>query len=528
MLNVLTYTNPDFQPGVLNVWPHQAQTKQDLIQAMVAHRQGRSTRLNARSCALIQPTPSEARAFMEANHLAGSTNSSYRFGLLHHEHGLVFLITIGKARFTKDADLEVLRLATKAGFSVAGGASRLFAHIQKELTGTLLSYSDNLIGDGTVYERCGFTDMGSTGAGYFWEKNGQVLHRYATQKHRLIELLGDSIDLSKSERQLMMEAGWVHVPDRGNRRWVLELQHKVPDPQRALRFHFTYRTTRPSIDGAYYLGVHSTDTVEDGYIGSGMRLNASIAKYGREVHQREVIKLYQTRAEAMKAERVLVDAEALADPLCMNLTLGGQTPFSTNGPTNGCRWMHHLESGKELPIPSRYMELLLRRGWSKGRHPDTKWCRGTWWIDANGKQKRGSPPEGAKLGRLNGTTTGRTWVERGEKQQLVEEVLPSDTPGFKQRSTNKGKKKVMVGGVQRVVSVDHAEGLEKLPGPNEGKIGMRSPEGTKRVVDPIRARELVKLGWTIATTQLKSAPPQVLELAAELGMKLPKKRAKKQ
>ncbi len=47
------------------------------------------------------------------------------------------------------------------------------------------------------------------------------------------------------------------------------------------RFYFLYKTTN-KINGKYYIGVHSTYQLNDGYIGSGKRLRYSVRKYGKE------------------------------------------------------------------------------------------------------------------------------------------------------------------------------------------------------------------------------------------------------
>ena len=43
--------------------------------------------------------------------------------------------------------------------------------------------------------------------------------------------------------------------------------------------NFIYKTTN-LINGKYYIGMHSTDNLEDVYIGSGKRLWFSIKNYG--------------------------------------------------------------------------------------------------------------------------------------------------------------------------------------------------------------------------------------------------------
>lgn len=92
------------------------------------------------------------------------------------------------------------------------------------------------------------------------------------------------------------------------------------------KYHYIYKTTC-LVTGKYYLGMHSTDDLNDGYIGSGKRLWYSINKYGKENHVCEILEHYFTREWLREREAELVNPETLTDPLCMNLKLGGDGGF---------------------------------------------------------------------------------------------------------------------------------------------------------------------------------------------------------
>ena len=88
------------------------------------------------------------------------------------------------------------------------------------------------------------------------------------------------------------------------------------------KFHYIYKITR--FDGKYYIGMHSTDDLEDGYFGSGQLLWKSIAKHGKEKHSKEILEFLPSRQKLKTRERELVNEEIVNDPLCMNLKLGGE------------------------------------------------------------------------------------------------------------------------------------------------------------------------------------------------------------
>lgn len=78
------------------------------------------------------------------------------------------------------------------------------------------------------------------------------------------------------------------------------------------------------MNGKFYVGMHSTDNLKDGYLGSGKRLRYSIRKYGKKQFTLEIIKFYKSRSELKLAEIDLVNEKLLLDPLCMNLRHGGE------------------------------------------------------------------------------------------------------------------------------------------------------------------------------------------------------------
>lgn len=89
------------------------------------------------------------------------------------------------------------------------------------------------------------------------------------------------------------------------------------------RFHYIYKTTC-LITGRYYIGMHSTDDMNDAYMGSGKRLGYSLRKYGVDNHVRTVLEHCSTREELILREEAIVSSELLNDPMCMNLVRGGK------------------------------------------------------------------------------------------------------------------------------------------------------------------------------------------------------------
>lgn len=92
--------------------------------------------------------------------------------------------------------------------------------------------------------------------------------------------------------------------------------------RRQKKYHFIYKTTN-TLSGRYYIGMHSTDDLEDGYMGSGTRLKRSLNKYGKENHEIEYLEFLDSRKELKDREVEIVNLNEIAKEECMNLKVGG-------------------------------------------------------------------------------------------------------------------------------------------------------------------------------------------------------------
>jgi hypothetical protein len=90
-----------------------------------------------------------------------------------------------------------------------------------------------------------------------------------------------------------------------------------------MKYYYIYKTTN-TINGKYYIGKHSTNDLDDGYLGSGLRLQAAIAKYGRESFSKEIICFTETKEELNIKEKEIVNESIVNDSLSYNMALGGQ------------------------------------------------------------------------------------------------------------------------------------------------------------------------------------------------------------
>lgn len=125
------------------------------------------------------------------------------------------------------------------------------------------------------------------------------------------------------------------------------------------KYHFIYKTTN-LLSGKYYIGMHSTNNLNDGYLGSGKRLRYSINKYGKENHIIEILEFFDTREELVKREKEIVNLNEISKKDCINLKVGGNGGFTDEEHMKKChegslKWI--LEKWED-PVYREKMSIL--------------------------------------------------------------------------------------------------------------------------------------------------------------------------
>lgn len=199
-------------------------------------------------------------------------------------------------------------------------------------------------------------------------------------------------------------------------------------------YHYIYKTTC-SVTGRYYIGMHSTSNLEDGYLGSGRRLWLSINKHGKENHTKEILEFLPDRQTLKNRERSLVTENLLTDPMCMNLQLGGEGGF--------CSKEHQLKcssaGGKSTnPEKSRKASEKMRetnyRMWKEGLHYTPNW-NGRKHREET-KKKMSDSLKGKGLGSKN-SQFGTRWITNGHSNKKLAANLAVPEGWITGRTMNK-------------------------------------------------------------------------------------------
>ena len=194
--------------------------------------------------------------------------------------------------------------------------------------------------------------------------------------------------------------------------------------RRQKKYHYIYKTTC-NVNCKFYIGMHSTENINDGYLGSGRRLWNSIDYHGKENHKKEIIEFCLNRDELKKREREIVNVDLINDHFCMNLQLGGGGGFidkehmmkvSKAGNKEFLEKMQDDEYRKEF---SKKLSDANKKQFLDGRREKIyfyNWSGKTHSQET--KKKLSEIKKGTGVGE-NNSVYGRKWMTKNFKNKMV-------------------------------------------------------------------------------------------------------------
>ena len=179
-------------------------------------------KIYARTCNIKNLSYNEVKEFLQENHLQADIKAKLNIGLFYNNE-LVSLLCLGKPRFNKNYEWEILRFCNKNYYLVIGAFSKLLNYfIENYNPKSIISYVDRRYGTGHSLKKLGFKLIGTSKPNYFYIKVGEFVRypRENFQKHKLAKRL-EKFDESKSEWINMIENGYDRIWDCGNFIYVL-------------------------------------------------------------------------------------------------------------------------------------------------------------------------------------------------------------------------------------------------------------------------------------------------------------------
>ena len=219
---------------LFHVFGYEWSSNKDIIKSMIRNLLGlNEKKIGARETILDKNVSyNEFCNFLNENHRQGSISAKVRLGLRDNDGQLVSVMSFGHMRNTMGyskgdkGSWELSRFCNKINTSVIGSASKLFKYFLGIYNpDKVISFSDVAHTRGDLYELLGFKYDHLTTPSYVWvDKYDSIsYHRVNCQKKYLPKLLkDDSVDMNKTEKEIMEEHGFARVYDCGVIKWVYQ------------------------------------------------------------------------------------------------------------------------------------------------------------------------------------------------------------------------------------------------------------------------------------------------------------------
>lgn len=209
---------------IYHIWEHEwyDTRKRPIIESQICNLLGiNNSVIYARKCVIKDVSSKESAEFLNNNHIQGIRASKVRLGL-YYNNELILLMTFGIDKFIDKSDnWQLLRLCSKIGYTVVGGASKLFKYfINKYNPERIISYCDISKGRGIIYNKLGFKLMYETPPNYIWYNmsTGDIKTRYQSQKR----YIKDSNNDTRTENEIMTNMGYIKLSDCGSYKFIWE------------------------------------------------------------------------------------------------------------------------------------------------------------------------------------------------------------------------------------------------------------------------------------------------------------------
>jgi len=192
-------------------WLDKKEIFQNLIKNLINYS---GHKLRIQQCVIKQITNKETDPFYEQYHYIGKARAKVHYGVFY-QNQLIAAISFSKpTRQTSKYDYELTRMCSHPNYHIHGIWSKLLKLFISEYNPmSIVSFSDNRLFTGKVYEKMGFVFDGNVRPDYYWVKNKKRFHK---SKLRISQQ-------SLTEIQLREKEGYKKIWDLGKKRWILIL-----------------------------------------------------------------------------------------------------------------------------------------------------------------------------------------------------------------------------------------------------------------------------------------------------------------
>lgn len=213
---------------LVQIWEDDWNRNPDLIKRMIVNKLNRSVgrKTYARKTHVAEITQRETSDFLDQYHIQNSTDGGIRLGLFsfdfkENKQVLVAVMVLKKEPGTEGRTFNLLRFATST--PVVGGFTKLLNYVRKTYSpDSIVTFSDNSVSDGGLYENNGFVAVRELKPDYMYVVKGKRVHKF---NYRLKRFKNDDAlkyDFSLTERQLALLNNIPRIWDAGKTKWEIK------------------------------------------------------------------------------------------------------------------------------------------------------------------------------------------------------------------------------------------------------------------------------------------------------------------
>lgn len=177
--------------------------------------------------------------------------------------------------------------------------------------------------------------------------------------------------------------------------------------------------TKNNVNGKIYVGVHKTQNMDDGYLGSGSVLKAAIRKYGIDSFTKTILQTFDSSESMFAAEKELITEDFLKRQDVYNLRIGGFGGFDY------INYSGIIKHGQPHTEASRLKISESRKGFRLSSETKDKIKSNNWSVRDPEKQREHAKRAAYSRIAKHGSAVTKETAEKisktmiGKKQEIV-------------------------------------------------------------------------------------------------------------
>jgi len=154
-----------------------------------------------------------AKRFFDKYHYAGSISGSFNIAAMFSGEVVACMSFRRPSGINCQEDWELSRMARHNDIYIHGVWSKLWSWVcnEKIINGSIITFTDNRLFSGDVYEKLGFELSSKIKPAHYWWRDGIRYHRQTTRKPKSCEM---------TESEYMESQGYEKVMDLGKKKWI--------------------------------------------------------------------------------------------------------------------------------------------------------------------------------------------------------------------------------------------------------------------------------------------------------------------